>query len=437
VFSRKNPCPRPRLYRRPGLLFGTLNSYSGNLTLEIRGEIVIIFVNKKAEVITMRRAGIALVFLIAFISTLKSSDSLFGHHVKNTFELTGGGAITSMSGYFKEIKNRAEGSYVSGAEAAIGSEIFGGNFNITFNSFFASDEGLWSFYVTNHYFAVNDSESSINYSNGQAMIKYNSGLSADYIGIGARKYTLEQWVPGSFNMYFGADIGIGTSINTSFLEEHYNEDGIKYKEIFTSPNGMVYGLNAEAGGSYWFDENFGLVVKGGYRFIQGRFTGTYYEKIIGGNGYLTGEGSSYDVDYSGPFITAGLAFSFDSARNMEIKKKEKPAAAVRTDSSVGLPGESLPEADIGSGRNLMEYEQLAAQGNAAYERSDFLRAAGYFEQALRIKETPEMYRQAAMSYYHIKNHAKTVENFEKYMEMKPEDIRTREWVDAYKRSTGF
>ncbi|MFP4466222.1 MAG: hypothetical protein ACLFP1_04150 [Candidatus Goldiibacteriota bacterium] len=382
----------------------------------------------------MRKAAITLIFFMSFISTLKSAETPFGHNVKNTYELTGGAAVTAMNNYFSYIEDKAE---YMGAEAVVNSGITGGNFNITFNSFFASDEGLWSFYITNHYFVINDGESVINYPDGALMIRYNSGLSADYMGIGVRKYTSEQWLAEKFNFYFGADAGVGTSVNTSFLEEHYSEAGLKEKELSTSPNGMIYGLNAEAGGSYWFNENIGVVIKGGYRYIQGRFTGTYYEKILDGSGYYTGEGSSYDVDYSGPFITAGAAFSFDAAVNKKAPEKKEAEKKETVSFDAGLPGSGLEEPDRAGGSGEMEFGQLSAQGNEAYQNAEYQKAAEFFEQALEIKEDSELYRKTGMSYFHMKNPEKTLENFEKYLEMKPSDTRTKNWIEDYRQKSGF
>lgn len=163
---------------------------------------------------------------------------------------------------------------------------------------------------------------------------------------------------------------------------------------------MFFGGDIEVGLQYLFVKNAGISLFGGYRIanyalsypIAGIFAEENAgEKIMKAN----------SIDFSGPYFGGGFIFYVGG-------REAKPTSA-----------ETNPV-------KISKYEKY---GDAYFKQKNYKNAAKYYSAALKTSPNPGLYKKLGLCSYYLKDKAKTIEYMQKYIELKPDDVQIKGWME--------
>ena len=367
------------------------------------------------------------IFLLMGILLL--SNMSFGEVIKNIGEINGGINLLAMTEYNKDAQEQNESFESLNASSDFRLITSGGLVSIAGAYIFDSPSGLWAFYVKNDYIIVLDNDSKVFWPNStNELLTMKSNLSADYFGLGFRKYFQDEWKNEQVNLFVGFDVGIMYSIANQVEGNAYTVTGDEMGTLSVTPFGLFFGTCFEAGTDYWFNDNFGLNLKAGYRYSKGDLEG-----IFRGTGYYYPQDGSLmvqPVDYSGLYINGGISFSFGGTK---IKEVDEAVDNLTVDDTASIGTENIYESqklpELPSDNS--EYTEFMKKGDIEFERKRYKIALAYFEQAALIQETADVYKRIGNCNFYLENKAEAKKAYTKSIELNPDDTQLINWLEKY------
>lgn len=367
------------------------------------------------------------IFLLMVILLL--SNMSFGEVIKSIGEINGGINLLAMTEYNKDAQEQNESFESLNASSDFRLITSGGLVSIAGAYIFDSPSGLWAFYVKNDYIIVLDNDSKVFWPNStNELLTMKSNLSADYFGLGFRKYFQDKWKNEQVNFFLGFDAGIMYSIANQVEGNAYTATGDEMGTLSVTPFGLFFGTCFEAGTDYWFNDNFGLNFKAGYRYSKGDLEG-----IFRGTGYYYPQDGSLmvqPVDYSGLYINGGISFSFGGTK---IKEVDGAVDNLTVDDTASIGTENISESqklpELPSDNS--EYTEFMKKGDIEFERKRYKIALVYFEQAALIQETADVYKRIGNCNFYLENKAEAKKAYTKSIELNPSDTQLINWLEKY------
>lgn len=283
---------------------------------------------------------------------------------------------------------------------------------------FSTDMGLYGITLVTDYIVINTKNKEL-WPDGKDLMVTEEDWSADYIGLGLRRYFVDKIEGGKWSPFVGVDLGVGYTIGNFQDVKVYYSSGSQWDTGYADMSGVFFGCRAEVGFDYWFNDFIGLYLKTGGRYMKGELKGTFKSAGI----VLPKEDNvKQEVDYSGFVISTGLSFQFDWGNENKkiVENSREMSSVVSSDSMPELPQENN------------EYQEYTKKGNIEFERKRYKIALTYYEQAAAIAETAEVYKKIGNSNYYLGNKKEAKKAFEKSLELNPEDVKLKEWLKSYK-----
>lgn len=227
-----------------------------------------------------------------------------------------------------------------------------------------------------------------------------------YFGLGA-SYNYEI----TKNFIVGLNASGGLFINfSSFWEIGAFDDpgaiakltslGIPVSQSILDITDMFFGGDIEIGLQYLFVENAGISLFCGYRIANYALTypalGVFAEESAGEKIM-----KAQSIDFSGPYFGGGLVFY--------IGAESKPAITAQTKTG-----------------EISKYEKY---GDSYFKQKNYEYAAKYYSAALKTSPNPGLYKKLGLCSYYLKDKVKTIEYMKKYIELNPDDVQIKAWVE--------
>lgn len=330
---------------------------------------------------------------------------------KSFSELYGGYNLLSMKEYNDSADKANSDLKAAGAVPKINNIESAGFAGFCAGGTFSNDYGVWAIYLKTDYLFVSDKDSVVYYSDGKTKLTdMEIDLDINYIGIGARKYFLSEIKPQTLNPYIGLDGGLAYSVGSLTKATFYYPSGATMDSGLANLSGGFFGGNIELGCEYWFVDQFGVFLKGGYRYAKGELTGKMKSANIA---IKNDEPINQGVDYSGGYFQAGI--TLDLFGNKELEKTKTQANKA---DDVDLP--------------VGDQQELLRRGDVEYNNKRYKIALSYYEDALKMNETALLYKKIGNCKYYLGNKAEAIQSYEKSLELNSGDSQLQKWVDDNK-----
>ncbi len=289
---------------------------------------------------------------------------------------------------------------------------------------FQTDAGLLALTFCSEYIFVNNKNSAY-FPNYSKCLESEENYSITYLGLGGRKYFSNEILIGKILPYIGIDFGIGYTFGDFLKFNAYYPDGSILDSLYADMSGLMFGFRGEMGMEVWFSNGFGMFLQCGGRFMKGELSGA--AKSLG-TLYPATDNVKQAVNYSGIFLKAGMIFGFD------MKIGANADMTTFNDEKTNKITENAIEenADLPVLPKDSNYEELIYKGEKEYEVKRYKIAVTYFEEAVMIYETAEMYKKIGNCYYYLGDRTKATKAYEKSLELNPNDKKLIEWLKNYR-----
>ncbi len=288
---------------------------------------------------------------------------------------------------------------------------------------FQTDAGLWAFVFCNEFIFVNNKNYAY-FSYGKKYIETDESYNITYFGVGGRKYFFNEISTGKILPYIGIDCGLGYTLGNYSKFNAYYPDGSILEYVYADMSGIMLGFRGEFGCEVWFNNSLGMFLQIGGRYMRGELSG---EAKSLGVLFPVKDNVKQAVDYSGLFFKAGIIFGFDMKiehKNETINDKDK----INEISKINIEDKD----DLPVLSEDTNYKELVNKGEDEYKVKRYKIAVTYFEEAVKIYETAEIYKKIGNCYYYLGNKTKAIKAYEKSLELNPYDKKIIELLKKYK-----
>ena len=230
-----------------------------------------------------------------FILTHANLFSLDIKYLRACFEFTGGYAGIAMTSWNKVRKEFVGEKELEGFYSEYKEVSNAGTFNINLVNIMKTKWGIFGINIRYDYLSIINSNLKLYFDPEKTKIyvRESSVLRASYFGLGLRYYLFNSDNNHWLDVYVGVDEG---------LFFNWGNVGITYKDIignvsshtndkFNAISEPFWGGDYELGINLFLKELVGVTIKTGYRVAEG---------------WVSGAGTYYIVDYSGFYIKGGV-----------------------------------------------------------------------------------------------------------------------------------
>jgi hypothetical protein len=179
---------------------------------------------------------------------------------------------------------------------------------------FGGNDGIFALYLKKDFIDVRNNTTALLSSKppGSA-VSVNEQWGMHYLGIGGRKYFfVDNFSQQQLLPYLALDLGAFFSAFTDSKINVFDAFGHWVASGERDADGIIFGVNVEAGVDYWFMNEFAVTLKTGYRFCNGTVRSVITTDDPTTPLHTLGIPDVLDskIDYSGFFLQVGISFNF-------------------------------------------------------------------------------------------------------------------------------
>jgi tetratricopeptide (TPR) repeat protein len=302
------------------------------------------------------RYGSTVLFLLLLSPVLSAAQGL-------SFGVYGGAGNVKMSEYNNSVTSANAYNVSIGINSSLKKLELGVIPEITAVYDLNTSFGSLGIYFKNSLIILRDTTSSAHWENGMLAQSLRADFSTFYSALGLR-YNIAADDNPSLTGYAGAGAGLCHYYWNTITDDAYKIDGGVSHKIKKDWATAVPALDMECGVNWWYSDNMGLGIKGGYRLAQGR---VIVKVTDADKGAYQAEDS---VDYSGFFANAGILLKFGTEG--DTGKKEQSAGKGGQFPEIAEKLYSEAEGLYNDGLYMQAQQKLkeaenVAPGNAAIE----------------------------------------------------------------------
>lgn len=332
------------------------------------------------------------------------------------FEIGGSIMTIAMTDYNNELEETMKKMEAIGAKIDYNLLNFAGAFNLCGIFPLSKEKGATAITMIIDYIIV-ENKNKVYWPNGQTYFITNENWSVNYTGMGVRKYFDDKITDEKVKPFIGCDLGAGIGFNNFLDFKAYYPSGALWDTGYAYMSGIFFGTRLETGINYFFADNFGIYFKIGGRYMKGQLTG-----IMKSTGVIfpKEEETKQNLDYSGFNISMGITFQIGSDKKEGDIKKQIDYVRNEPDLLPVLPEENP------------EYIEFVKKGDIEFGRNRYKIALTYYEEAIKIAESAELYKKIGNCNYYIGNKEAAKKAYKKSLELDPMDINLIEFLEKLK-----